>query len=98
MPLYTKWLTDVEYGITGIANSFITTMSFIVSFSLFSAITRFYVDYKNDEKKLKEFYGTVVLFTLLSLYTDFRLSGQEKSDPSTCERKKAGAASGVHSL
>ena len=66
LPLYTTHLTASEYGVQSIANSFINTMSFIVSFSLFSAILRFYVDLKNDKDKLKRFYGSISLFVFLS--------------------------------
>lgn len=44
-------------------------MSFVVAFSLFSAVLRFYVDLKEDPEKLKRFYGTVVVFTMLSAVT-----------------------------
>ena len=78
LPLYTAYLATDDYGITSISNSFITTMSYVVAFSLFSAVMRFYVDYKDDNQKLKRFYGTVVSFTFLSgivfavLFTVFR--------------------------
>ncbi len=66
LPLYTAYLTTEEYGVTSIASSFLTTMSYIVAFSLFSAVMRFYVDLKNNPEKLKRFYGTVTSFTFLS--------------------------------
>lgn len=66
LPLYTAYLTTDEYGITNIANTFILTMSFVVAFSLFSAVLRFYVDLKNKDEKLKRFYGTVMIFTFIS--------------------------------
>jgi len=66
IPLYTRFMTPSDYGVTNLASSFITTMSFIVAFSLFSAVLRFYVDLKEDEARLKKFYGTVVLFSLIS--------------------------------
>lgn len=66
IPLYTAYLSTEEYGITSIATSFLTTMGYIVSFSLFSAVMRFYVDLKDDKVKLKRFYGTVVAFVVLS--------------------------------
>ena len=66
LPLYTAYLTTDDYGINSIATSFIRTMGFIVAFSLFSAVLRFYVDLKDDEVKLKRFYGTIVCFVLLS--------------------------------
>lgn len=66
LPLYTAYLTTADYGITSVAGSFSTTMGFVVSLSLFSAVSRFYVDLKEDPEKLRRFYGTVVLFSLLS--------------------------------
>ena len=66
LPLYTAYLTTVDYGITSIAGSFVSTMSFIVAFSLFSAIMRFFVDLKDDAERLKRFYGTVSVFVFLS--------------------------------
>ncbi len=62
LPLYTTYLTTEDYGVTNLSNSFIHTVVFIVSFSLFSAIMRFYVDLKDDPEKLSRFYGTVVVF------------------------------------
>lgn len=66
LPLYTTYLTTKDYGITNISTSFIHTVAFIVSFSLFSAIMRFYVDLKDDPEKLSRFYGTVVVFVSVS--------------------------------
>lgn len=66
LPLYTVYLTAADYGITSITGSFTKTMGFVVTLSLFSAITRFYVEFKDDPEKLKRFYGTVVVFSLLS--------------------------------
>ncbi len=66
LPLYTMYLTTEDYGINSVATSFITTAGYIVAFSLFSAIMRFYVDLKDDPEKLKRFYGTLSLFVFLS--------------------------------
>lgn len=66
LPVYTMLLTPKDYGITNLINSFTTVAAFIVSFSLYSAIVRFYTDYKNDRKKLKRFYGTVICFIFIS--------------------------------
>ena len=70
LPLYTAYLTTKDYGITSIANSFISTMSFVVTFSLFSAVMRFYVDLKDSPEKLKRFYGTISLFSFLSGFSE----------------------------
>lgn len=66
LPLYTVYLTTSDYGVTSIATSFLNTMSYIVTFSLFSAVMRFFVDLKEDPEKLKRFYGTIVNFVFLS--------------------------------
>ncbi len=66
LPLYTSYLTTTDYGVTNIANSFTHTMSFIVAMSLYSAIMRFYVDLKEDKEKLKQFYGSVIVFVFLT--------------------------------
>lgn len=66
LPLYTTYLTTADYGITSIASSFMGTMSILVAFSLYAAVSRFYVDYKHSPETLSRFYGTVVVFTFLS--------------------------------
>lgn len=66
LPLYTAYLTTEDYGVTSVANSFSSTMSFIVAFSLFSAVMRFYVELKEDQEKLRRFYGTIVGFVFIS--------------------------------
>ncbi len=66
LPLYTAYLTTADYGVTNIANSFVSVMSFVAAFSLYSAVMRFYVDLKDDEKKLRRFYGTIISFVAIS--------------------------------
>lgn len=66
LPVYTKFLTPDDYGITNLVNSFTGVASFIVAFSLYSAIIRFYVDYKSDREKLKRFYGSILMFISIS--------------------------------
>lgn len=66
LPLYTAYLSPEDYGITSIVTTFLNISSFVVSFSLFAAVLRFYVDFKDDSRKLSVFYGTVYLFILIS--------------------------------
>ncbi len=73
LPLYTTYLTTEDYGITSIAVSFINTAAFIVAFSLFSTVMRFYVDLKSDQVRLKRFYGTVSTFIFISSLCFFAL-------------------------
>ncbi len=73
LPLYTAYLTTNDYGITSLAENFISVMSYMCAFSMYTAVTRFYVEYKDDKNKLKRFYGTVSLFVFLSALTYFLL-------------------------
>ncbi|MFX4263247.1 oligosaccharide flippase family protein [Pelotomaculum propionicicum] len=66
LPVYTMFLTPEDYGITNMVNGFNSVVMFVVGFSLYSAVVRFYTDYKEDREKLKEFYGTIVIFVFLS--------------------------------
>lgn len=66
LPLYTRFLTTEDYGITSLTGSFLITASYLASLSLFSAVFRFYVDLKQDSQKLSRFYGTIINFVLLS--------------------------------
>jgi len=66
LPIYTAYLTTADYGVMNLSSSFLNTLGFIVTFSLFSAIMRFYVDLKDDAEKLKRFYGTLILFVFAS--------------------------------
>lgn len=66
LPLYTYFLTPEDYGITNMVTSFSNVAIYIVAFSLYSAIIRFYVDYKDDRDKLKRFFGTVLVFVFFS--------------------------------
>jgi len=66
LPIYTLFLTPDDYGITNLINSFTQVASFIIAFSLYSAVIRFYADYKDNKLALKRLYGTVVIFVLLS--------------------------------
>lgn len=66
LPLYTAVLSTEDYGITTIVTSFVGTSVYIVGCSLYSAVLRFYVELKNDEQRLKRFYGSVVSFIFLS--------------------------------
>jgi O-antigen/teichoic acid export membrane protein len=66
LPIYTKFLLPEDYGITNLAYGFINIATFIIAFSLYSAVIRFYTDYKEDPAKLKRFYSTIITFTLIS--------------------------------
>ncbi|NMB34189.1 MAG: oligosaccharide flippase family protein, partial [Clostridium sp.] len=48
LPVYTLFLTPEDYGTTNLVNSFNSVATFILAFSLYVAVIRFYVDYKDD--------------------------------------------------
>jgi len=66
LPLYTAYLTPSDYGITNLIQSFLGVSTFLVSFSLYSAIPRFYVEYKDDTDKLKRLFGSIFIFVFIS--------------------------------
>ena len=66
LPIYTLFLTPDDYGVTNLIMGFINVATFIVAFSLYSAVIRFYTDYKNNQTKLKKLYGTTISFVFIS--------------------------------
>ncbi len=66
LPIYTLFLSPDDYGITNLVMGFTNVATFVVAFSLYSAVIRFYADYKDNQSKLKRLYGTVVLFVIIS--------------------------------
>ncbi len=66
LPIYTKFLLPKDYGITNLVSGFTSVATFIIAFSLYSAIIRFYTDYKEDGEKLKRFYGSIITFIMIS--------------------------------
>ena len=66
LPLYTVYLTTEDYGITSIAHSFISVAVIFAMCSIQYAVSRFYVELKADQEKLKRFYGSVAGFSIIS--------------------------------
>ena len=66
LPIYTLFLTPDDYGVTNLVIGFINVATFIVAFSLYSAAIRFYTDYKDNHRKLKRLYGTIISFVFIS--------------------------------
>ena len=90
LPLYTFYLNPIDYGIIGLALPLVNLLSVTFTLSLEGAVTRFYSDYKNDTKKLQEFFGTVISFVainsivigaLIILLKDYLLSSYIESVP-----------------
>jgi len=66
LPVYTTFLTPEDYGVKNLVNSFTNVVIFIIAFSLYAAVIRFYADYKEENEKLRRFYGTVIIFVIFS--------------------------------
>lgn len=66
IPLYTNYLTTEDYGIVSIANGFSSTLIYLITLSLSSAVFRFYADIKNDKEKVERYFGTIVTFCFIT--------------------------------
>lgn len=64
IPIYTHYLSTAEYGQTSILNNFTNVMIYIIGMSLYSAVMRFYTDYKDDSEKVKIYFSTIIWFIL----------------------------------
>ena len=59
LPVYTRFLSETEYGIASTITSFCSTFSIVVILSLRAALLRFYKEY--DEEARRDFVGTVIV-------------------------------------
>lgn len=66
LPIYTLYLTPDDYGVTNLVTGFVNVATFIIAFSLYSAAIRFYADYKENRRKIKRLYGTLISFVFIS--------------------------------
>lgn len=66
LPFYTTYLSTQDYGTINLVTSFQVVASYIVAFSLYSYVIRYYVDIKDDREKVKRFFGTIILFVFFS--------------------------------
>jgi O-antigen/teichoic acid export membrane protein len=65
VPLYTHLLSPEQYGIVNLANSVAAIYILIASFALDDAMTRYYFQYRNDKRKIKETVTTITVVALL---------------------------------
>jgi len=66
IPIYTGLMVPAEKGISDTVVALVSFLSILFSLSLNAAVIRFYVDYKEDKKKLKEFWGACITFVALN--------------------------------
>lgn len=60
LPLYTIYLIPDDYGLVTLISTFMGFVALLITLALNGAISRYYFVYKNDEKKLKEYLGTII--------------------------------------
>lgn len=65
LPIYTRYLSPVEYGIWGLSNSVGLFLNLIMSFGMLMAVGRFYFDAR-DESERAESLGTI--FIVLAIF------------------------------
>ncbi|MFU7516434.1 lipopolysaccharide biosynthesis protein [Clostridium sp. HCS.1] len=68
LPVYTALLSPSDKGITDVVQPLVAFLSIFYTLSLNSAVVRFYVDYKENNKKLKEFWGTCISFVIMNSF------------------------------
>ena len=61
LPLYTIYLTPGDYGLVALISTFFGVVALLITIALNGAIARYYFVYKNDERKQKEFMGTIII-------------------------------------
>lgn len=66
LPLYTSYLSPVDYGITGLVIPLTNVLSLFFTLALSGAVTRFYYDYESNQNELRQFLGTIITFVALN--------------------------------
>jgi len=66
LPLYTIYLTPDDYGLVAIISTFFGVVGLLITLALTGAISRYYFVYKKDERKQKEFLGTVIIAVIFN--------------------------------
>lgn len=65
LPIYLIFLDSTEYGKVSIANGFIDVVIILASLSLHMAVGRFYVEYKNEQKKVAQYFCSILTFVTI---------------------------------
>lgn len=64
LPLYTGILSPEQYGISNMVTSVCAVYTLIFSLAMDDAVARFYFQYKEDKRKLKEVLGTLLMISI----------------------------------
>ncbi len=66
LPIYTRYLSTSDYGTINLLTSFSNVATYLIAFSLYSSVIRFYVDYKDEKEKVRRLFGTIIIFVMIS--------------------------------
>tara|TARA_R110001583_G_scaffold82491_1_gene218770 strand:- start:7022 stop:8467 length:1446 start_codon:yes stop_codon:yes gene_type:complete len=64
IPILTTYLTTYDYGIVAVVTAVNAFLNVLYILSLNGCLNRFYYEYKEDKKKVKKLFGTIVTFVL----------------------------------
>jgi len=65
LPLYTRFLSTDEYGITAVAESIAVFLLAFYQLGLLAAYMRFYFDYRDDPAELRRHISTIAIFVMV---------------------------------
>lgn len=65
IPLYTRYLTPSDYGITGVATAAEGVLTAVLGLGIASSISRYYFDFRQSPERLKQFISATFLFLAL---------------------------------
>lgn len=66
LPLYTRFMPPAQYGIYSVVLALTQFLAVIFPLQLDAAVLRFYYHYREEPEKLREFWGTILTFLILS--------------------------------
>lgn len=68
LPLYTRYLIPEDYGVVAVVTSIIGILTILFTLALNGAANRYYFVYKDDESRLKQFWGSLFWLTILNSF------------------------------
>ncbi len=69
IPLYTRFLLPSDYGIVSTLAAITGILGVFYEMGQLGSWQRFYYDYQNNEKELKDYLGTIIIFIFVSVLT-----------------------------
>lgn len=66
IPVYTRYLTPDDYGITGLGIALGSVLAIALGFGIFGSVARHYYDYRDSPVHLKQFITSSFLFVLVA--------------------------------